>query len=319
MLSASLYGLLRMQARLARRTIAGVPLNDPPAPDGLYGDYPGPPLSFVVLGDSSAAGYGVDVPEETPGALLATGLAEIAERPVRLTTAAKGGARSEDLAEQVDKALTHEPNVGMIIIGGNDVTHKVPPAEAVRMLTDAVQRLQAAGCATVVGTCPDLGTIRPIQPPLRWLARRWSRQLAAAQTVAVVEAGGRTVSLGSALGPEFDASPSELFSSDQFHPSAAGYAHAAAVMLPSLAGALGLWSADEEELEPNRGEGVLPVSIAAVTAAGHTGTEVAASDSAVGTARRRRGSWAELRTRRRTPVSGEDLGRPGEDLERINP
>ena len=39
----------------------------------------------------------------------------------------------------------------------------------------------------------------------RLLARKWSRDLAAAQTVAVVEAGGRTVSLGDLLGPEFAA------------------------------------------------------------------------------------------------------------------
>ena len=58
---------------------------------------------------------------------------------------------------------------------------------AVRYLVDAVRTLRDAGCEVVVGTCPDLGTIRPIQPPLRWLARRWSRQLAAAQTVG----GGR--------------------------------------------------------------------------------------------------------------------------------
>ena len=55
--------------------------------------------------------------------------------------------------------------------------------------------------------------------------------MAAAQTVAVVEAGGRTVSLGSVLGPEF-ASDHEMFSVDEFHPSAVGYAQAAAVLLP---------------------------------------------------------------------------------------
>ena len=55
----------------------------------------------------------------------------------------------------------------------------------------------------MVGTCPDLGTIRPIAQPLRAYARRLSRELAAAQTIAVVAAGGRTVSLGDLLGPEF--------------------------------------------------------------------------------------------------------------------
>ena len=58
-----------------------------------------------------------------------------------------------------------------------------------------------------MATCPDLGTIRPILPPLRWLARRWSRQLAAAQTVAVGPGRRPTVSLGDLLGPRFDAGP----------------------------------------------------------------------------------------------------------------
>ena len=92
----------------------------------------------------------------------------------------------------------------------------------------------------VVATCPDLGTIQPIQPPLRWLARRWSRQLAAAQTVAVVEAGGRTVSLGDLLGPRFAAAPDRMFGDDRFHPSVEGYRAAAEVVLPSALAALGV-------------------------------------------------------------------------------
>ncbi|NED99787.1 SGNH/GDSL hydrolase family protein [Phytoactinopolyspora halotolerans] len=309
LLSASFYGLLRLQARVARRTITGVPLSGPPQPDAVYGMYQGQPISFVVLGDSCAAGYGAPTPEETPGALLASGLAEIAERPVQLTTVAKVGARSADLSDQVDKALVADPQVALIIVGGNDVTNKVPPAEAVRSLIQAVRRLHDNGCEVVVGTCPDLGTIKPIQPPLRWLARRSSRNLAAAQTVAVVEAGGRTVSLGSILGPEFAASPAELFSDDQFHPSSAGYAHAAAAMLPSLAAALGLWSEEEEALEPVRGDSVLPVSVAAAAAADEAGTEVAAT-TVDGRGSGPRGPWALLRNRGRAGA-GDDAPSAG--------
>ena len=43
----------------------------------------------------------------------------------------------------------------------------------------------------LVGTCPDLGTVKPIPPPLKQVARSWSRRLAAAQAIAVVEAGRR--------------------------------------------------------------------------------------------------------------------------------
>ena len=128
------------------------------------------------------------------------------------------------------------------MIGANDVTSRTRPAVSVRHLADAVRRLTAAGCEVVVGTCPDLGTIRPIAQPLRTFARRWSREMAAAQTVAVVEAGGRTVSLGSVLGPAF-ASDRSMFSVDEFHPSAVGYAQAAAVLLPSVADAVGVWPA----------------------------------------------------------------------------
>ena len=88
----------------------------------------------------------------------------------------------------------------------------------------------------VVGTCPDLGTIRPVQPPLRWLARHWSRQLALQQGHAVTAAGGSSVPMGALLGPEFAARP-DLFGPDRFHPSAEGYATAVAALLPTLASA----------------------------------------------------------------------------------
>lgn len=301
LVSATLYGLLRMQAELARRTINGRPLANPPDADGLYGSSSGAPLSFVVLGDSAAVGYGAPTPGETPGARLAKGLADSAGRPVRLTTVGAVGAQSTDLADQVDKALTAGPDIAMIVIGGNDVTHNVHPPESVRLLIEAVRRLRDAGGEVVVGTCPDLGTIRPIRPPLRWLARRMSRQLAAAQAVAVVETGGRSVSLGSILGPEFEAAPGEMFSEDQFHPSAAGYAHASSAILPSLLDALHLTPEGEDAPDALRGDSVLPVAVAAAAAADQDGAEVAAT-TVHGRDRGSRGRWAQLRIRRRKPL-----------------
>lgn len=309
-LGASVYGLLRAQAVLARRSITGRPLGGPPDPDAVYGDFDGPPLSFVVIGDSTATGYGVAHPDETPGALLAAGLAEVAERPVRLTTVAKVGARSSDLAAQVDQALLAEPGLALVIIGGNDVTHRMPQADSAALLSTEVRRLRVHGAEVVVGTCPDLGTIKPLRQPLRWLARRWSRQLAAAQTVAVVEAGGRTVSVAAILGPEFEAAPVELFAEDRFHPSAAGYAHAAAAILPALAEALSLWD-DDERLDATPGDDVLPVSVAAATAAGEDGTEVAAA-SVRGRDRGPRGRWALLRHR---PTAASDETRASSGTE----
>jgi lysophospholipase L1-like esterase len=248
-----------------------------------------------------AAGLGVSHSAETPAVLIAKGLAERAKAPVRLTSLALVGAQSTDLDRQVTLALMVRPDVAMVMIGANDVTHRIQPSISCALLQAAVRRLREAGCEVVVGTCPDLGTIEPIAQPLRDLARRWSRQLAAAQTIVVVEAGGRTVSLGDLCATAFIDNPREMFSADRFHPSAAGYAAAAMAVLPSVCAALGHVTAAENVLNPARDEEMLPVAFAAVEAADRPGTEVAPAGAtrADGSSPEGGRRWAMLRHRRR--------------------
>ncbi|MEY9841877.1 SGNH/GDSL hydrolase family protein [Streptacidiphilus sp. EB103A] len=309
-------GVLLTEAKLAEHTLNTLQ-GEPPQADGVYGrafatDADAEPLVLAVLGDSTAAGFGVNRGRDTPGALLAGGIASIAERPVRLSVAAANGATSEDLERQVDLALQAGPDVALIMIGANDVTQRVKLTASVRMLGSAIRRLSAAGAQVVVGTCPDLGTIEPVRPPLRWLARRASRQLAAAQTIAVVEAGARSVSLGDLLGPEFSGRP-EMFAADRYHPSAQGYATAAMAMLPSLCASLDLWpgGAAEERPDAFRGEGVLPVAQAAAEAAGRGGTEVAGA-AVLGAESGPRGRWALLKHRRRRHLPEQSSAEPAE-------
>jgi lysophospholipase L1-like esterase len=303
---------LLAEAKLARRWI-GVPTSEPPRADGRYGGE-GTPIRLALLGDSIPAGIGVHDPLETPGAVIAIGLSEAAGRPVHLTNVAKSGAESSDLERQVPLALEAEPTIALIMVGGNDVTHRVKAGMAVRSLQRAVQKLRDADCEVVVGTCPDLGTVEPIQQPLRWVARRASRQLAAAQTIAVVEAGGRTVSMSDILGPEFAARPGEMFGPDRFHPSVEGYAAAAAVLLPSLCAAVGLAAGEEEEVPDRaRGEGVLPIAEAAVEAVDAAGTEVAGAQVA-GRERGPWGRWALLRHRIRQPIAKKPAERAAASL-----
>jgi len=299
-LGGALYGVLTAEARLARKAIGRLD-DDPPDSSGWYGrGRPGPALKVALIGDSGAAGYGVERVEETPGALLASGVAEQADRRVYLREFAVVGARSADLTAQVGRALPIEPDVAVILIGANDVTHSVRPSESVRHLSEAVRRLVDAGVEVVVGTCPDLGTIKPIAPPLRQVARSWSRRLAAAQTIAVVEARGRSVSLGSILGLEFAADPAVFFGPDRFHPSADGYRSMAAVLLPSVLAAVGLVPDDEVTPQAFRGESVLPVATAAVRAVRTPVTELDGTEVG-GSERGLRGRWVELRHRRRHP------------------
>lgn len=314
LLGASLYGLLRAEAKLARRAIG---TNDNRVPDatGWYGrGRPGPAIKIALLGDSSAAGYGVDTVEETPGARLGAGVARAADRRVHLREFAVVGAQSSELREQVEAALRTEPDVAVVLIGANDVTHAVLPSASVRHLAEAVRQLVDEDVAVVVGTCPDLGTVTPIPQPLRQVARSWSRRLAAAQTIAVVEAGGRTVSLGSILGPEFAAAPALLFGPDQFHPSAAGYASLASVLVPSVLAALDLAPDEEIRPETGRGEGVLPIGYAAVQASKHPGTELGGTD-VDGESRGVGGRWVMLKRRRRQDPTDDEAPEEAETAE----
>ncbi|MFF9808534.1 SGNH/GDSL hydrolase family protein [Streptomyces coeruleorubidus] len=305
---AAAVGLVLAEMQLARRRVGNGRSPHVPNADGWYGgtyDVPGEvPLRLTMLGDSTAAGQGVHRAGQTPGALLASGLAALAERPVELRTVATPGARSDDLDRQVALVLADPdpvPDICVIMVGANDVTHRMPPTRSVRHLSSAVRRLRTAGAEVVVGTCPDLGTIEPVQQPLRWLARRASRQLAAAQTIGVVEQGGRTVSLGDLLGPEFAANPRELFGPDNYHPSAEGYATAAMAVLPTVCASLGLWPAEEERPDASRREGFLPVARAAAEAASEAGTEVTAAMPSGP-----RGPWALLKRRRRRRVPEQE-------------
>ncbi len=312
-LTALGVGVIAGEVKLARRWI-GQPFGQALDADGDYGAGAGAPIQLVVLGDSSAAGLGADTPEHTPGAVVARGLAAVAGRTVRLTSVAVVGAESAHLDAQIDRLLdlVAAPGVALVMVGANDVTHRVRPAVSVRHLGGAVARLREVGCEVVVGTCPDLGTIEPVAQPLSLIARRWSRDLAAAQTVATVEAGGRSVSLGDLLGPEFRRSPGEMFSADRFHPSSTGYAAAAAAVLPSICAAVGLWPDGGHERQPDvrRGEGVGPIAVAAVAAAEEPGTEVSGSQVG-GQQRGPRGRWAVLLRRRREPLAPAGVAAPG--------
>ncbi len=231
---------LKAQARIARRVI-GKPLGEEAlAADRVYKKKYGDPIDLVLLGDSIAAGLGADDPKNTLGGELARRLTKATHRAVRLHTAAVVGAETSGLADQVASLVAgHRPHVAVIVVGGNDITHRIRVADSRRQLGEAIVALRSCGAEVVVGTCPDLGALRPLPQPLRALGARASRQLAAAQREVTTEMGGRAVSLADVVGPFFITQPDEMFALDRFHPSGAGYRRTAKAMLPSVLAALG--------------------------------------------------------------------------------
>jgi len=239
-------GLLGGETALAKARIPRSLLT-PPATDGTLWTAPRVdrrrrPVRVALFGDSMAAGFGVDHPEDTLAGQLALRASAQLGRPVRISNAAVVGARSRDLREQLRTLAAQDgsahPDLAVLVVGANDVTHRVPVEEAVRHLALAVHALHLNGTAVVVGTCPDLGCVRPIAEPLRTIAHRRSRRLGRLQTVAVRRAGAVAVPLYDELGTRFTTEP-HLLGPDRFHPSAAGYALAADVLLPAALRALG--------------------------------------------------------------------------------
>ena len=235
-LGAAAVGLLAGETMGAHARIPKTK-QPPPASSGLWCapgvDEHAPTLKFAVLGDSMAAGIGVHDGADTLAAQLARGLSAATRRPVQLTNVAVVGSRSAGLRAQLDE-LPQAPDVALILVGANDVTHHVRTGEAVRLLMLAVHALQLRGARVVVGTCPDLGMVRPIPAPLRRYVHLHSRALSAAQFIAVRRAGAHPVDLHAPLAAAFGADH-RMFSADRFHPSALGYQTATRLLLPPLA------------------------------------------------------------------------------------
>lgn len=228
--------VLVQQAALARKRI-GKPLGE----DSVDADrvwrsaLEGEPIDLLILGDSIAAGLGAERRKETLGGRLAKGTARRMRRPVRLHTAAVVGSESPDLPAQLESLPSgYRPHVAVIVVGGNDVTHRLPVSLSAQHLHETIRRLRAAGAEVVVGTCPDLGALRPVPQPLRRLASGMSRRLADVQAETARHAGAEPVDLRRAVGPMFFDEPEAMFSLDRFHPSALGYRRTAEALLPAV-------------------------------------------------------------------------------------
>lgn len=228
--------VLVQQAALARKRI-GKPLGEESLDaDRVWrGALDGEPLDMLMLGDSIAAGLGAEHRKETLGGRLAKATGRRMHRPVRLRTAAVVGSESPDLPDQLDALPAgYRPHVAVIVVGGNDVTHRLPVALSAQHLHESIRRLRGMSAEVVVGTCPDLGALRAVPQPLRRIASSLSRRLAEIQNETARQAGAEPVDLRRAVGPMFFDEPEAMFSLDRFHPSALGYRRTAEALLPAV-------------------------------------------------------------------------------------
>ena len=197
----------------------------------------GPSMTYVVLGDSTAAGVGAPY-----DAGIATGTARgLADgRRVVMTNLAVSGARVRDVLErQLSAAEALKPDVVLLSVGANDVTHLTPIGSMRRSLQTIVRRLKTANPSVriVVTGSPDMGAPPRIPRLLRGIASCRTKQVNR-MFQEEVERGKLTFApIATMTGPLFRKDPS-LFGEDRFHPNERGYAAWIAVLNRALAEAV---------------------------------------------------------------------------------
>jgi lysophospholipase L1-like esterase len=207
---------------------------------GTGGSGSGAPLRLAVLGDSTAAGLGVAAPQDTVAGVVGSSLSAAVGRPVAVDGLGVSGARAGDLSPQVSRALLHHPDVAMILIGPNDVTHLGSTSSVRADVADAVRRLRASGAAVVVGSCADMGSATAFHQPLRVVSAWRGRAIGRAARAGAAAEGALVVDIGAETGPAFRADPQRYLSADEFHPSAEGYRLWADALMPKVREAAGL-------------------------------------------------------------------------------
>jgi lysophospholipase L1-like esterase len=186
---------------------------------GTVGDASRPPLRIAVVGESTAAGCGVDTHDDGFPGCLAREIAARTRRPVRWEVVGQHAATARRIRYRLVPLLDHRLSVAVLLAGVNDVLTRRTPGQWREDLGAIVEDLAGRAERVAVTGLPPFESFPSLPATLRrYLARRAdaldevSRQICAGQPQATWV--GSTDILP--VGPEF-------FSRDRFHPSAAGY------------------------------------------------------------------------------------------------
>lgn len=220
---------------LRREYLPTEPVLDVSGEFGAPGD---PELHLVVLGDSTAAGVGVEEAEDAYPWTLAERLAAEGHR-VTLQTFGISGARIAGVLEsQVPKAVAADPDLIFVGIGANDVVHLTPLDDVRRDFAAVLDALGETDAELVIAGAPDMRALA-WQEPLRSLSGWRGRVLTSAMEEVAKERGVTVVPLAKITGPFFASDGDDAYSADLFHPGERGYMHWADAIFPYLRDAVG--------------------------------------------------------------------------------
>jgi len=231
---ATLLGVGALATTLAAEVMAArrhrfVPSHPPLEISGTIGPEDGEPLTLVVLGDSSVAGVGADAAEDT----LTYGVAKALSDQYRVSLHALGvsGSRLADVVgRQLPRVEGLGPDIVLICVGTNDVTHGTTLREARRQLRLLVEGLAlvAPDARVIVSGLPPAETATAFHRPLRDLLGLRALLFTRLYRAELTPKGISVFDIAKLTKSAFHGKR-EMFSADRFHPSSAGYAFLGAV------------------------------------------------------------------------------------------
>lgn len=195
-------------------------------------------LEMAAFGDSSMAGVGVHRLEETLPVQLAERVADGLGRPVHVMGYAHSGARTWDVLARQVPLVRHTPDVSVVVVGTNDVTHLTSLTALARSSAELLSALQHQRTPVVVSSLPEFRAMRLLPNPLLAAARSYGGLVRLVQRWAASRSESvYLVDVRRAVGREFIDDVSNL-SPDLFHPSAGGYGRIADALAPTVLSAL---------------------------------------------------------------------------------
>lgn len=222
------YALAPVLAWQGLRVRASVPrLPEAAEPEGVVPGSADRRVDLAVLGESSAAGVGVQRHQEAFAGHLAVSLADLTGQEVRWRAVARSGATARVARRELVPRLgatQWTPDVVVVVLGMNDLLRMRRPRLFQRDMRALVQaiRVEIGPVPVVLSGIPPVRRLPILPQPLRaFIAVRARAVDQAIRLVAARMLAVRYVPFDSAAWPP--GSEQWFFAADRFHPSSEGY------------------------------------------------------------------------------------------------
>lgn len=145
----------------------------------------GPPISLLIVGDSSAAGVGVATQKQALAGQLGAALAP--QHTVHWHLIASTGATTPTTLAHLQSEALPRADIVLIILGVNDVTRGGPQSAWLRTHATlrALLRDRTGARHLYISEVPPLGAFPLLPNPLRWLLGRRANRFDAALRAAL--------------------------------------------------------------------------------------------------------------------------------------